>query len=187
MRARTLAACAIAILVAACAAVPLAPRNPQPFDLLGRTLVKYNAGALTANLRWEHGADRDEIWLMTPTGQTLAYIVDSAAGATLTQADQKQYRAGSVEDLTRQALGWALPLALLQYWVRGEAAPGSPPTGVEYGSDRQLAKLTQRGWRVAFTYTEDTEVRGRVRRLDLEDGANEIRLVIDTWRGPDEP
>jgi outer membrane lipoprotein LolB len=123
---------------------------------------------------------------MTPTGQTLAYIVDSAEGATLTRADQKQYRASSVEELTRQALGWPLPLALLQYWVRGEVAPGSPPTGVEYGTDRQVARVTQRGWRVAFTYDQETEVRGRVRRLDIDDGANEIRLVIDTWRTPDE-
>jgi outer membrane lipoprotein LolB len=195
MNARALAACVqsyppafvLALLLAACAAVPLAPRNPQPFDLLGRVLVKYDAGALTANLRWEHAGDQDQIWIMTPTGQTLAYIVDSADGATLTRTDQKQYRAGSVEDLTRQALGWPLPLALIQYWVRGEAAPGSPPTGVEYGADRQLTKLTQRGWQVAFTYDEDTEVRGRVRRLDLGDGANEIRLVIDTWRGAGEP
>jgi outer membrane lipoprotein LolB len=190
MRVRALGARALALavvfLLGACAAVPLAPRNPQPFDLLGRVLVKYSGGAVTANLRWEHAAGQDQIWIMTPTGQTLAYIVDSAEGATLTRADQKQYRASSVEELTRQALGWPLPLALLQYWVRGEAAPGSQPSAAEYGADRQLAKLEQRGWRVAFVYNEETEVRGRVRRLDLEDGANEIRLVIDTWRAPEE-
>ena len=52
---------------------PLAPRDPQPFDVLGRVLVTYSGSALTANLRWEHGAQQDQIWLMTPTGQTLAY------------------------------------------------------------------------------------------------------------------
>ncbi|MDB5923286.1 MAG: outer rane lipoprotein LolB [Betaproteobacteria bacterium] len=174
------AAAVLAALLAACATVTLAPRDPQPFDLLGRILVTYSGGALTGNLRWEHTSDEDHIWLMTPTGQTLAYIVDSAQGATLTRADQKQYRASSVEALTRQALGWSLPLSLLQYWVRGEAAPG--PAELERGADGRVVALTQNGWRVAFNYYSEGETSGLVRRIDLSDGSNEIRLVIDTWR-----
>ncbi|MGZ5093332.1 MAG: lipoprotein insertase outer membrane protein LolB [Burkholderiales bacterium] len=174
------ASAVLAALLAACAAVPLAPRDPQPFDLLGRILVTYSSGALTGNLRWEHTADEDHIWLMTPTGQTLAYILDSAQGATLTRADQTQYRASSVEELTRQALGWSLPLSLLQYWIRGEAAPGRAE--IERGADGRVVALTQNGWRVAFNYYSEGETAGLVRRLDLTDGSNEIRLVIDTWR-----
>ena len=185
MKARVLAALCAAVLLGACAAIAIAPRQPQAFDLLGRVLVTYSGGALTANLRWEHSAAEDQIWLMTPTGQTLAYIVNSQEGATLTRADQKQYRAGSVEALTRQALGWALPLSLLQYWLKGEAAPG-PVSGVERAGERLVA-LTQHDWRVTFTYHTEGELSGRIRRLDLSDGPNEIRLVVDTWRDSKEP
>jgi outer membrane lipoprotein LolB len=178
---RAVAAIAAAALIAACAAVPLAPRSEQAFDLVGRFLVTYRDGSVTANLRWEHASAQDQIWLMTPTGQTLAYIVDSKDGATLTRADQKQYRASSVEALTQQALGWPLPLALLQYWVKGEAAPSSKPEAMEKGPTG-LTSLTQNGWRVAITYYTDGEFKGRVRRLDLSDGSNEIRLIVDTWR-----
>jgi outer membrane lipoprotein LolB len=177
----------LAVLLAACAAVPLAPRSTQSFDLLGRVLVTYREGSVTANLRWEHVPAQDQIWLMTPTGQTLAYIVDTGKGATLTRADQKQYRASSVEALTQQALGWPLPLALLQYWVKGEAAPSSRPEAVERGPDGKIAALTQNGWRAAFTYYTEGELAGRARRLDLTDGANEIRLVVDTWRDAGAP
>jgi outer membrane lipoprotein LolB len=187
MSARAFAAFLLSVLLAACSAIPLAPRDAQPFDLLGRVLVTYSGGAVTANLRWEHTLAQDQIWLMTPTGQTLAYIVDSPQGATLTQADQKQYRAGSVEALTRQALGWPLPLSLLQYWVRGAKAPGSTATAVEMAPDGRPAALTQNNWRVGFTYYVDTGMSGQVRRLDLRDGPNEIRLVIDTWRAVDAP
>jgi outer membrane lipoprotein LolB len=169
-------------MLAACAAVPLAPRAPEAFDLVGRALVSYSGGAVTANLRWEHAAATDEIWLMTPTGQTLAYIVDSAQGATLTRADRRQYRAGSVEALTRQALGWSLPLSLLQYWVRGQPAPGDTPSGIQRNSDNALLALTQNGWQVSIAYHPDGELAGKVRTLDLTDGTNQIRLVIDTWR-----
>jgi outer membrane lipoprotein LolB len=176
------AGCFLAAL-AACSAVPLAPRDARHFDLLGRALVTYSGGAVTANVRWEHGAERDEIWLMTPTGQTLAHIVDSGSGAVLTRADQQQYRAGSTEALTRQALGWALPLALLQYWVRGLAAPGAAPSAVERDASNRLSAFEQQGWRVRLTYyPADGEHAGLVRRADLTDQSNEIRFVIDTWR-----
>jgi outer membrane lipoprotein LolB len=178
------AACIAAALLAACATVPLAPRDPKPFDLLGRVAVAYSGGAVSANFRWEHAARQDEIWLMTPTGQTLAHIVDSADGAVLTRADQQKYEAASVEALTQKALGWALPLALLQYWVRGAAAPG-PVTGTQTDGGR-LTALEQHGWRVALTYYTDGEFAGLVRRVDLTDGANEIRFVVDTWRGKEQ-
>jgi len=188
MNLRTGVALVAALLMAACASVPQAPRDPTSFDLLGRALVTYGGGALTANVRWEHGSEQDEIWLMTPTGQTLAHIVDSAQGAVLTRADQQQYRAGNAETLTRQGLGWALPIGLLQYWVRGLPAPGAPPTAVERDAANRLLALTQQGWRVALTWNApDSEHAGLVRRVDLNDGANEIRLVIDTWRDARRP
>ena len=182
LRLRVRAALATAFFLAACATAPLAPRDPTPFDLLGRALVTYRDGAVTANVRWDHGAERDEIWLMTPTGQTLAHIIDTPAGATLTRADQQQFRAGSVEALTRQALGWTLPLTLLQYWLRGMPAPGSPVQSIERGAAERPIALTQNGWRVGFTYHTQGDLAGKVRRLDLKDGANEIRFVVDTWR-----
>jgi len=188
MKVRAGVAYVAALLMAACASVPQAPRDPTAFDLLGRALVTYSGGALTANVRWEHGSDQDEIWLMTPTGQTLAHIVDSAQGAVLTRADQQQYRAGNAETLTRQGLGWALPIGLLQYWVRGLPAPGASPTAVERDASNRLLALSQNGWRVALTWnTPDSEHAGLVRRVDLKDGANEIRLVIDTWRDTRRP
>lgn len=178
---RTLAAVsAAALLLVACAVAPLAPRDPQPFDLLGRVLVTYNGGALTANSRWQHTAQQDELWLMTPTGQTVAHVLDSPAGAVLTRADQQKYEAQNVETLTRNGLGWALPLSLMQYWVRGMPAPGE--VRMEKSEDNRPASLTQHGWRVALTYYTEGEFAGLVRRLDMTDGTNEIRFVIDTWR-----
>lgn len=182
MKPRALAALLGVALLAGCATVALAPRDSRPFDLLGRVLVSYDGTAFTANLRWEHSGGQDQIWLMTPTGQTLAHIVDTAQGATLTRADQQQYHAGSVESLTRRAFGWALPLRLLQYWVRGVPAPGEPPSAVERGAGNRLLGLTQNGWRVALDYHAVGEHAGLVRRIEVTDGPNQIRFVIDTWR-----
>ena len=151
MIARALRALPLTLLLAACASVQLAPRDPEPFDLIGRVLATYSGGAVTANVRWEHSAARDEIWLMTPTGQTLAYIVETPDGVTLTRADQQTHRAQSVEALTRQVLGWPLPLSQLQYWIRGRPAPGAAPAEIERDASKRLTAFTQNDWRVALT------------------------------------
>jgi outer membrane lipoprotein LolB len=145
-------------------------------------LVTYSGGAVTSNVRWEHSADRDEIWLMTPTGQTLAHVLDTPDGAVLTRADQQQFRAGNVETLTQRALGWPLPLSPLQYWLRGAAAPGANPEAVEKDKDGRLVAFSQNGWQVKLAYHTEGDFAGKARRVDLKDGANEIRFVIDTWR-----
>jgi outer membrane lipoprotein LolB len=185
---RTLGIALIAVVLAACAPLRVAERDPRPFDLLGRILVAYDGSAMTGNVRWHHTADSDEIWLMTPMGQTLAHIVDTREGAVLTRADQQQYRAMSVEALTRQALGWPLPLSALQYWVRGMPVPGAPVAGAAQDEADRLVKLVQHGWQVVFTYPPDGANRRLPRRIDLTEGEkNEIRFVIDTWREVDAP
>lgn len=156
--------------------------SPTPFDLSGRVLVSFEGRAFTSGLRWQHGPGRDEIWLLTPIGQTLAHILSEAGGATLSGADQRQYRATSVDSLTRQALGWELPLAGLQYWVRGEIAPGSAPGAVERDANQRLIRLEQHGWRIVFAHYPLEEHDGLPRRLDLARNDHEIRLVIDGWR-----
>lgn len=182
-----LAAAAAALAVAGCAMLEPrgedAARKPAtPFDLSGRVVVSYDGGAFSSGLRWEHGSQRDEMWLLTPLGQALAHIVNEENGATFTAADQKQYRAASVENLTRQALGWELPLARLQFWVRGEIAPGSPPTAVERDAEERLTMLEQDGWRVSFVHYPRDEHGGLPRSLALAQGSQRMRLVIDGWR-----
>jgi outer membrane lipoprotein LolB len=181
--------CALAVTLAVAACAALAPDSRMttavsttPFDLSGRVLVSYDGRAFSSGVRWQHAAQRDEIWLLSPVGQTLAYIVGDADGATLTGADQKQYRAASVESLTRQALGWELPLTRLQHWVQGKAAPGSEPGGVERDGNQRLTALTQDGWHIVFVNHPPEEQGGLPRRLNLLSGSQEIRLVIDGWR-----
>jgi outer membrane lipoprotein LolB len=182
---RGLAGLALGAVLTACSTVPSGQRAGEPFDLVGRVLVNYDGRSFSSNLRWQHGPEADELWLMTPTGQTLAHLLDAADGATLTTADRNVYRAGSAESLIRRGLGWELPLTRLQYWVRGQIAAGSAAAAIERDDRQRLAKLTQDGWQVAYQYPPE-ESNGLPRRLDLSNGAHEIRLVIDGWRGPAE-
>lgn len=180
-RLRALLAATAFLALAACAA--FAPRaNVPDFDVLGRVFVGYEGPSFSSNLRWNHVGGEDQIWLMSPLGQTLAYIEDRATGASLTSADQQHYYAGSVESLTRRALGWSLPLAQLRYWVRGEEVPGVASEGVQRAADGRLLELTQAGWKITFTPPAQHVPNRLPQRLQLTNGSQQIRLVIDEWR-----
>ena len=173
------------LAVSGCASVPStsqAVARAAPFDVLGRVLVSYERQVFTANVRWVHAADADELWLMTPTGQALAHMREDAQGATLTTADQTQYRAARVESLTQRALGWALPMARLQYWLRGAPVPDGPAEITERDAAGKIKRLAQDGWRINYDYYPATENDGLPRRIELVGAAQTMRLVIDTWR-----
>lgn len=169
------------LLCAGCAG--WGPGNPpaEPFDILGRVLASHDGRAFSASVRWQHGDSGNEIWLMSPLGQTLAHIVDSTGGATLTAADQQEYRALSVESLTRRALGWALPLEQLQHWIQGRLAPGEAPGTVNRDAQGRPVLLEQGGWRIRYRYSETGEVL-RPKQLDMTRDSQRLRLVIDQWR-----
>jgi outer membrane lipoprotein LolB len=182
---KSCAALAAAAALAACATLEPA-RGPAPraaaFDLIGRVAVTYDGRVFSSTVRWEHTAERDEIWLLTPAGQGLAHITGEADGAVYTGADRRQYRAGDIQSLTRRVLGWELPIAHLSWWVQGELAPGAVSDRVERDHHGRLTALAQEGWRIAYVHYPPSEQAGRPRRLELKGEAQEIRLVIDGWR-----
>jgi outer membrane lipoprotein LolB len=180
---RYCAALAAAATIGGCAGLP--PERPveraRPFDLVGRVAVNHEGRAFSAGVRWEHTAERDEVWLLTPVGQALAHIVGDAQGATYTGADRSRHTARDIGTLTRRALGWELPLEPLSWWVQGAIAPAAVIQHVERDEQGRLVTLGQEGWRIAYNYVPG-EDGGRPRRLDISGGAQEIRLVIDNWR-----
>jgi outer membrane lipoprotein LolB len=171
------------VAVSGCASLP-PPRvaRAAPFDLLGRVLVNYDGRAFTANVRWVHAVDGDDLWLMTPTGQALAQVREDGSGAILTAADQTQYRAARVEALTQRALGWELPMTRLQHWVLGAAVPDTAAEITERDASGKIRQLSQDGWRITYEYYPPTQNEGLPRRMELVGAAQTLRLVIDTWR-----
>lgn len=181
---RSCAALAAAAALAGCALfAPSPPLPPAPaFELLGRVAVSYDGRTFSSGVRWQHAADRDELWLMTPAGQALAHIVGDADGATYTGADRSEYKAADIASLIRSALGWEMPVARLAWWVQGEPAPGVVVQSAERDAQGRLANLVQDDWRIAYAYESLDARDGRLQRLELAGESTRIRLVIDRWR-----
>jgi outer membrane lipoprotein LolB len=175
-RGRLLAAAAA--LLASCAAVPPEPLAPGSFMLAGRVAVRYGDEAASGRFTWRHSDAADELLLSTPLGQGVAEITRRGGVYTLVAANGEQQSAADPEQLTRQVLGYALPLDGLPDWVQGRPERGVAAV-TRYDGDR-LVELRQRGWVIDYSGGDERPPK----RMRLTRGDLDIRLVIDEWQLP---
>lgn len=169
---------------AGCATLP--PPTPvdlsdiRDFDMAGRIAVRVEDRGYSARMRWQHRSEMDDVWLYTPVGSILAVLTVDADGATLTTSERKSYRSSDVQSLTREVLGWDLPLEGLQHWVMGRADP-RVPVQAETRDDRQrLVRLVQRGWTIDYLDYSGNGPLPALLAMQFED--LHLRLVIDRWQ-----
>ncbi|MEW6591012.1 MAG: lipoprotein insertase outer membrane protein LolB, partial [Pseudomonadota bacterium] len=147
MRQTGFVAALLALGLAGCAALP--PAAPPPaaavpadagWTLKGRIGVQHGDENLSGQLHWQHRAGRDELLMLSPLGQGVARIVRDAEGVALELPNQPVRRAPDAETLTRDTLGYALPVAGLAWWVQARPAPGSP-FELSHDADGRVAQL----------------------------------------------
>jgi outer membrane lipoprotein LolB len=136
----------------------------------------------TASLRWRHSAMRDSIRLLSPVGSVVGQIEADANGATLTTGDKKVYHSNDAQALTREVLGWDLPLSGLRHWVTGRADPAAPVQAQERDDRQRLKSLTQNDWHIAYLeYFGDSALPAR---LSLVYDRLNLRLIVERWELP---
>ena len=181
---RRLVALLLSVLfLAGCASVPesrvgVPPRDAlDSFVLEGRFSLYQEAKSYSGRMSWTHTAARSEMLLSSPFGQGIAEIVTDERGARMTLSDGKTHAAQDAETLTRNVLGYPLPLALLADWVRGRAEAGEK----HLDALGRLANLRHDGWRVDYSYGDSDPASPPVRIVAQRHGDFELRLLIEEW------
>ncbi|RKP58831.1 lipoprotein insertase outer membrane protein LolB [Pararobbsia silviterrae] len=187
------AAClaALTLLLGACAQAPVKPASPAQaaatartqIDYEGRFAIKYNDqnGAernAYGNFTWHQEGETVSVELKSPLGQTLAVIESAPASATLEMPNRAPQTAPKVDDLMHDALGFALPVSNLRYWLEPAPAPGSKATTDTDPSNGRIKELKQDGWTVDYyEYAADNSVK----RMNLvrTEPPIAIRIVLD--------
>ena len=197
---RLACAAVLAGLLSACATPPTGPLSSATvadyadnIDLAGRISVSYETeGApetLTGKFTWAQQPGAIDGALASPLGQTLAVLKVTPTAATLTQTDKAPLTAADIDTLTRETLGWPLPVSGLRDWLQGYAA-GSD--GKRFAASPANNRVTTRdGWTVTFVNWQDQEGNKQAdkpqpKRIDAERAASashgplSIRIVIDS-------
>lgn len=169
--------------LAACAALPQSPGSAvaarrdalEDFSLEARFSLHHEDQNYSGRLSWTHVGDDDELLFASPFGQGLAQLTSGRHGARLTLSDGQVHTADDGELLTRQVLGYPLPVAQLADWVRGRgSASESDPRG------RPL-RLRREDWNIAYDYDSDDAQAPPSRLVAQRDDGAELRLRIDEW------
>jgi outer membrane lipoprotein LolB len=165
----------------AAALVPL-----SHWELRGRMAVRTNEHGGQAALTWQRDAARHNIRLNGPFGHGAVRVTQDENGARLQDAEQRVYEAASAEELLFLYTGWQLPIASLDWWVRGLPVPQLAASR-DLDDAGHLRILRQQGWDVRYGKYVRVEGYELPTHVTLKRGpsvagpAMEVRLVIDRW------
>lgn len=183
------AGAAFAVVLAACATVP-APATIEapitaveaPFSIGGRISARRGDAGVAGAIAWTHDARHDSIELSTPLGQTLARLEGDARDVTVHLSDGRVESGPTWSALTEKALGVAIPVEGLAWWIRALPRPG-----VRYSLERdvsgRVSLLRQDRWEVAYAYADDAARRPfRVTLRYPGEEPIEVRVAVDRWQ-----
>jgi outer membrane lipoprotein LolB len=152
----------------------------------GRFAIQYNdqngqQRNAYGNFTWQETGDTVTLQLRNPLGQTLAIVTSSPASATLELPNRQPLTADNVSTLMQNALGFALPVEGLRYWLQPSPAPTSrAKTEKDPDQPSRLKQITQDGWTIDYLAYADAPATG-VKRLNLSrsEPPLDIKLVLD--------
>ncbi len=149
-RRRAAALLGLAALLGACASPPRQTGEPWT---TGRMSLRIDAGggkpaqSVSAGFELRGNGDSGELNLNSPLGSRVA-SARWAPGLAVLQDGQGERRFATLEALSREALGEALPLAAWPDWLAGRPWGGAPHRATEGGFE-------QLGWQVSLAQRAD--------------------------------
>ena len=165
MMRRSLTLLALAAVLAGCATGNAHLSDPNAaasayrdtIDLSGRLIVNYQKDnqpqSINGNFTWAQRPGRIDVALNSQLGQTVAAITVTPQSATLTQSGRAPQTAADIDGLTRQALGWSLPVAGLADWLQGYATDADGKRFVASPANNNV--FTKDAWRLRFAEWQD--------------------------------
>ncbi|WP_250314069.1 lipoprotein insertase outer membrane protein LolB [Neisseria sp. Marseille-Q6792] len=171
------------LLLSACAQLPQDSAGLwQPSEQIssfaaeGRLAVKAEGKGSYANFDWTYQPPVETININTPLGSTLGQLCQDRDGALAVDAKGNVYQAESAEELSRQLIGFNLPIQYLHIWADGRRVAHAPYRILSDGI------LEQYGWTIGRTVNSE----GKARILQLDNGKLNIRLVFTEIGMPSE-
>lgn len=188
MSARLCAALAGGLLLAGCAATPLAPLPERhlvdEFALEARFALRVSLPAQApqsagGRLSWEHRRSGDRILIANPLGVGLAEIETAPGRSRLQTADGKRSESPDADDLIEEVTGQRLPISRLPDWLLGRSADAA---ALRRDPQGRPTSLDEAGWQIEYTYDDDLPGTLPSRLTLNRQREIELRLRIEEWK-----
>lgn len=126
-----------------------ADSGEQTLSLQGQLSIKlqafedHAAKGVSLGFFFQGTPKQGQLDLMTPLGSQVARLHWTPGHATLLSTDRAEQEFDSLDELSQQVLGEALPLPALMAWLNGHPSPDLPPATI---IDEHT--FEQNGWRI---------------------------------------
>jgi outer membrane lipoprotein LolB len=144
----------------------------------GKLGYKNPSDAGSAWLDWRQQSERFELLLGGPFGAGTVHIFGDDHLVTLRQVDKPDLTATSTKALSREILGWELPIGELPYWIRGIPAPDAPVANQSFNSQGLLSTFQQTGWQLTLSKYRDTKMGELPSKLVATQNGARFTLII---------
>jgi outer membrane lipoprotein LolB len=160
----------------------------ETIELSGRLQVTYQKdgqpGSMNGPFEWSQRPGQLDVVFLNPLKQIAATINVTPQQATFTEAGRAPRSAADLESLTRQTLGWSLPVSGLRDWLQGYATDASGRRVAASAANNSV--FTQDGWRLRFVSWQNAKEGGQMpREIAAERSATAaadelaIRIILD--------
>ncbi len=150
------------------------------WGLKGRISLDDGKEGGSGSLHWDVMPDKTELDFHGAMGRGAWHLSINPDAAVLREANGEQHTASNVDDLIQQRMGWPIPVAALQWWVRGLAAPGETDS-LQLDTQGKLISLVQAGWQVNFSAYDTTTGEYLPVKLDARRDNYRVKLIVRRW------
>ena len=185
----------LAALLAGCAAEPIrSPSAPDPttdiqsiaaiqnWTAVGRVAIQRGNEGWSASLRWRKRGAKFQLRLTAPLGQGTYQLSGDDAQVELVMPDGSRYYAANAQALMETHLGWGIPVAGAEYWLRGLVAPDSAPNHINRDDAGRMLDMEQQGWRISVLRRVVIDNLSLPSKLFMHISDLKVRIAISSWK-----
>lgn len=155
--------------------------NIQQFSLRGRLGVKTAPKSFSARLSWQHAAEVDNIDVYSPLGGKVAHITKTPESVIFTDNNKKTIEAQTAETLTKNTLGFELPLSGLSHWALGRTVNKGIVNAITWNRDGSVNTLQQNGWDIQYKDYMTSGAYLLPRKIILKNKKITLKLLVEKW------
>jgi len=150
------------------------------WDIMGKLGIRTPAQSNSARFNWQQLEQQFDIRITNLLGQSVATLSGSNEDVHINIAGRGEFDTLTPNALLKKELGWALPVSMLNYWVKGIPAPDSEAI-YQLNHQGRLESLTQSGWQVDFSRYQTLESHTLPGKIRLQQGDITLTLLIKRW------
>jgi outer membrane lipoprotein LolB len=154
------------------ATLPLYKLEQWAFE--GRLSITAHNDSWTANIDWQHHADKEQIKLSGPLGQGATLIQLSKGIVTIDKGDGKMQTSDQPETFINQQLGMTVPMQSLRYWMIGLPEPTMEFVETATG-------FKQAGWLIEYKQMQAVKTNTLPYKLNVTNEQVKLKLIVDQW------